>query len=109
MGVAAIVFVAVWSVFCIFPRRAWKKAYAKTEAFRRELTAEVRDDGIAMSTSVAESVTKWPAFIRYTEGDGIFLLYLQPKIFFMFPKRIFAPGEEEQFREVIRQKITTAT
>jgi len=83
----------------------WRWQYNKIDALKRECTAEISDEGIISNTEVARSEMKWNLFTRWYEGKNVFLLYLQPRLFNIVPKRAFAPGEAEEFRELLRRKI----
>jgi hypothetical protein len=66
-------------------------------------------EGIDISSKTSVSKYKWSAFVRFSESKNLFLVYQAPEVFNVFPKRAFAPGEEESFRGVLVEKLGTTT
>ncbi len=83
----------------------WRRQYNKIDSLKRESTVEIREDGITASTEAARSEIKWISFIRWYESKTLFLLYQQPSLFSIYPKRAFEPGEVDEFRELLQRKI----
>ncbi len=102
-----VIILSIW--FCLFLLRygnfLWRWQYKKNDSLKRECTAEINDEGVTSSTEAAHSEMKWISFIRWYEGKNVFLLYQQPRIFNIVPKRAFGPGELEQFRDLLQRKI----
>jgi YcxB-like protein len=69
----------------------------------------VTTEGIDISSKTSTSKYQWSAFIRYAESKNLFLVYQAPKVFNVFPKRAFAPGEEESFRGVLVERVGTTS
>src|SRR5260370_2758582 len=83
----------------------WRWQYNKIDSLKRENTVEIREDGITASTEAARSEIKWISYIRWYESKTLFLLYQQPRLFNIYPKRAFGPGEVDEFRELLQRKI----
>jgi hypothetical protein len=104
----AIIVLLVW--FCLlfvlwYTNFLWRWQYSKIDALKREFIAEVDEEGITSSTEVARSEMKWTVFIRWYEGKKAFLLYTQPRLFHIYPKRAFGPGEVDEFRALLQRRI----
>lgn len=82
-----------------------RQQYEKIQSLKTENVLEISEDGITTSTAAARSELKWVCFIGYHEDKNLFLLYQQPRLFNIVPKRAFAPGEMGQFRELLKRKI----
>ena len=83
----------------------WRLQYKKIDSLKRESTVEINDEGITASTEAARSEIKWISYTRWYESKTLFLLYQQPRLFNIYPKRAFGPGEVDEFRELLRRKI----
>jgi hypothetical protein len=98
--------VGIYFLYCGFAlRRYFRRSYRKDRRFEHDFTADVSDDGIHIVTTTAEAEVKWAGFVRFLESDEIFMLFHAEWIFNIFPKRAFAPGEADRFRELLRHNI----
>ncbi|HEX4487046.1 MAG TPA: YcxB family protein [Terriglobales bacterium] len=89
-------------------RLYFRKAYRKDRRFENDFTAEIHDEGIHISTSFANSQMKWVSFIRVLESANIFMLFVAPWQFLVFPKRSFAPEQVGEFRSLLQLHVTSA-
>src|SRR5260370_24642686 len=83
----------------------WRWQYNKIDSLKRENTVEIREDAITASTEAARSEIKWISYIRWYESKTVFLLYQQPRLFNIYPKRTFGPGQAEELPEVLTPTI----
>jgi YcxB-like protein len=81
------------------------QAYARGYKFFNEITAEPSEEAIQMTGSTFEATFKWRHFYRFSESTKVFLVYQSPQFFNIFPKRAFAPGDAEQFHELLKRKL----
>jgi len=49
----------------------------------------------------------WDHYIKWIEDDSVFVLFSSPLIFVLIPKRAFDSDQLHQFKETLRQKIST--
>jgi hypothetical protein len=84
---------------------SWRRSYAKDPRLQHEITADISEDGIHLESSDFDSILKWGLYFRFLESDRVFLLYQTNRMFNLFPKNAFAPGEIEEFRELVRRKL----
>jgi len=107
MGIPIIIVLSVFLVLVLLTRTnlLWRWQYRKIDVLKREFTSEITDDGIISSSDVGRSEMKWTLFMRWYEATNAFLLYTQPRLFHVFPKRAFSPGEMTEFRELLQRKI----
>jgi YcxB-like protein len=82
----------------------FRRAYRKDHRFKHEFTAEISDDGVHIVTPFSDSLVKWSGFVRFLESNEIFMVFIAPWNFIVFPKRAFDPGEAVEFRSLL-QKI----
>jgi hypothetical protein len=89
---------AVWS-------RAGRRAFSGRPELAQEYTIEADESGVVFSGAISRMQWSWAAFIKFAESKKLFLTYLSPCVFVILPKRILSPGETDQLRELLRQKL----
>jgi hypothetical protein len=101
-----IVLLVVWSIaMWVWVPLSWRRAYAKDRRLQHEFAASISEDGIRLQSVDFDATLKWAAYLRFLESDRIFLLYQTNRMFNLFPKTAFAPGETEEFRQLVRRKL----
>ena len=65
--------------------------------------------GVTMRSTLGETHLTWPLIHRWAENDQFLLLYLQPRMYFIVPKRA-DPGDQvlRPLREQLRQHVPAA-
>jgi UDP-N-acetylmuramyl pentapeptide phosphotransferase/UDP-N-acetylglucosamine-1-phosphate transferase len=92
-------------LYCGFAlRRFFRKLYRKDQRYQHEITADISEDGVHVVTPSADTQMKWSAIVRFLESDKIFLFFYAAWSFSVVPKRAFAPGEIESFRDMLHRK-----
>jgi hypothetical protein len=54
-----------------------------------------------------DSHIAWSMFISWTEGKSLFLLFPQPHLYAIIPKRAFSKDQLAEFREILRRNIAS--
>ncbi len=65
---------------------------------------QLLDDAVLMRSSLGETRLTWAMMPQWCEDANFVLLYLQPRLFFIIPKRADAEG---QLVEQLRQQLRT--
>jgi len=94
-----------WSM--ILPMK-WRRIYRQQKSLQRPYSLEITDQGIAGKSENGEGVVPWGDYVRWKEGNGIFLLYLSDPLFQVIPFRYFHFQTDEQieeFRKLLSQKV----
>lgn len=115
-GVGAIALNPKQNVGAIFPiliglyfmfglRLSIRRSFMQDQRLQQPFEAVVSQDGIDISSPMVSSKYEWSAFTRYVESKNLFLVYQAPKVFNVFPKRAFAPGEEDSFRSLLSERL----
>jgi hypothetical protein len=106
-NLAPLVFLlAAWAfVMLLWVPFNWRRSYAKDPRLQQEIAADISEDGIHLESPVFDSKVKWGIFVRFLESDRVFVLYQTNRMFNLFPKAAFAPGEAEEFRNLLRRKL----
>jgi|SRR6185295_8033690 hypothetical protein len=86
-----------------------RRSFRQDNRLQQPFEAAISQDGIDVSSPTGSSKYAWSAFTRYLESKNLFLVYQAPKVFNVFPKRAFAPGEEESFRNLLSERLGTAS
>jgi hypothetical protein len=107
---AAVSFFGLYFLYCGFaPNLFLRRAYKNNRVFQHDFSADISEDGIHLASVNSETRYKWSGFVRWRESDSVFMLYLSELNFVAFPKRAFAPGEIDQFKELLRFHIAVAS
>ena len=97
-----------WLAWGLFFRPIWlRRDFRKNPNFARENTLLVKPDGLETTTEIAKNDTKWATYTKFKESPNLFLLYFSARIFRVVPKRAFSGPELEQFRELLRENLTS--
>jgi YcxB-like protein len=57
------------------------------------------------STKHYDSNVSWSAYIGWSEGQRVFVLFPQPRIYVPIPKRAFNEEQLAEFREILKHNI----
>jgi hypothetical protein len=102
----AFLLAAVWFYFATsIWKRAARRAYRGRPELAQEFKVDIGDTGIFFDGPISAMRWTWPAFVRFTESKDLFLAYLSPCAFVILPKRMLGPGQTDQLRELLRQKL----
>ncbi len=98
------------SVMWLFFGRPWwrsagRRAFSNRPELQQEYAVRVDDQGIRFEGAISSFGWTWPAFTGSAESEKVFLVFVSRSAFAILPKRIFGPGEADQFREILRQKL----
>jgi hypothetical protein len=86
-----------------------RRSFRQDKRLQQPFEVVVSQDGIDVSSPTSSTKYGWSAFTRYVESKNLFLVYQAPKVFNVFPKRAFAPGEEEFFRSMLSERLGTSS
>ncbi len=64
-----------------------RRQYRKYPAIHQPQTLGVNDNGVVCSSIAGESRLTWNLITRWTQDDNYLLLYVQPRLYFIIPKR----------------------
>jgi len=83
----------------------YRRQFNRLKPLQQTIHFEAGESGIVYRTSKGESTTRWEGFERWRESTGCFLLYVQPRLFFVVPKRVLNSEQVATFRELLRSRI----
>jgi hypothetical protein len=63
------------------------------------------DEGLYVQDSVNQVRNSWSNFIGYLEDEKLFLLYYNPKVYRLIPKRALGESGSE-FRKLVSEKLS---
>jgi uncharacterized membrane protein YdfJ with MMPL/SSD domain len=73
--------------------------------FARPVQMRIDDSGLHSQSEVWNETTKWAAYVKYTETENLFLLYLGARLVEIIPKRAFSGDQMEEFRCLVRTNL----
>ena len=81
-----------------------RRNYRKYPAIHAEQTLRLKEDGsgVLLSSSLGETNLTWPLVTRWLEDENYLLMYLQPRLFFIVPKRA---DPQNQVIEPLRKQL----
>jgi hypothetical protein len=97
---AAFVF-AIWVV----PRLSTKKRFSKDKRIQNDIAVEFSEFGMELLSGDSSAKVAWTDCIRYRESENLFAVFQSPQLFNIFPKRAFASGDADEFRELLNRKL----
>ena len=63
------------------------------------------EEGLHLQDPTSQTRTSWKQFIGYLEGNSVMLLYYNPKLYRLVPKRSLT-GPSARFRDLVEGKLT---
>jgi len=87
-------------------RNAQKKLYAKTKSMHGKLSLEASEQGLQFRGPTVSSQVGWSNFYRFFEDEKSFVIYQNPQVFNIVPKRELSPDQINSFRAYLDQKIS---
>lgn len=83
----------------------YRRQFRKLQVLQVPVTMEVDHDSIFLSSERGEGRTKWSSYEKWQESRRVFLLYTQPKLFYVVPKHALGPEKTDVFRQLLQEKI----
>ena len=91
-------------IFLFIPWNA-RRIFRQQKSMQREFTMRFDETGHYAKNETTESSTPWSDFPQWKENKHLFLIYISDPLFICLPKRLFAPGDSDRFRELIAEHI----
>jgi hypothetical protein len=82
-----------------------RNEFKKGRRLQVESSLIFSDDGLTGRSSLGEGNLKWDAISSLVESKRFILLLLAPRMFYILPKRAFAPEQLAEFRELLARKL----
>jgi hypothetical protein len=79
--------------------------YRQDKRLHDPYVVTVSDAGIEVLGPTGSSAHDWKTFTKYVESKNLFVLYLGPVSFNIFPKRSFSSGDADAFRILVQEKL----
>jgi len=89
----------------LFSGHPFRRQFRKIRALHVPLQITLSDSEIVYTSENGESKTGWGAIERWQESKGSFMLFTQPRMFFIVPKRVMQPGQIVACRELLTARI----
>ncbi len=85
----------------------WRRIYRQQLSLQKPYKLEITEQGISGQTDNMQGTNSWSDYIRWKEGNGVFLLYWSDALFQVIPLRFFSTGEQvEEFRNILCEKVS---
>jgi hypothetical protein len=98
-----LVIVIVNSTFSL--KRWTQNRFTKHQHYEESFTADIDEHGMKIKSPTASHDFQWEHFDRLQETENNFSLF-NGLVFYMLPKRAFAPDDANKFRLLAERKIS---
>lgn len=95
LALAGLVYAALpWWIYRLIAEPLARRHYRRYPAMHQEQRVGLEDDGsgVCASSAMGESHLSWPLIIRWVDDSGYLLLFIQPRLYFIVPKRADPQG-----------------
>jgi hypothetical protein len=92
-------------MFLLRSKVLYRMQFNRTKALHAPIHFEAGDGGIVFRSQRGESTIKWEGLEKWRESKRSFLLYPQPRLFFVVPKRVLAIDQAAALRELLRSRV----
>ncbi len=80
-------------------------ASRKRRQYLGPMRVHFSNEGLYLQDPANQARTSWFQFVGYLEGNGLFLLYYNPKLYRIIPKRALT-GHAAQFQTLVQTKLS---
>jgi hypothetical protein len=106
ISAAILGFAALWFTYMLAgPRFSGRRQFRGSPSAQSPMTIEATDAGLALNSPYADSKLSWSAFVAWAEGEFVFVILPQPRIYVPIPKRAFTSEQLNEFRELLGRNI----
>jgi len=103
-----LVFVLVWLLLrFVFRPFYLKRDFRRHPNLAREQVLKMDEAGLRVKTDAFQVENSWSSYTKWRETSNFFLLYLGARQFEIVPKRAFSAPQLDEFRELLRRKVTS--
>lgn len=82
-----------------------RRVYRRLQEYHEPFEVRIGEQGITLNLNRQDINIPWNRFVKSASDDQYTLLYPNDKAFFVFPRRFFAPGDYERFRQRVEQQL----
>jgi len=97
--VGVLVILYIWSGI------PYRRHFRKIRALQTPMKFAVNEDEVLASSARGEGKIAWTAFEDWRESKKNFLLYSQPNLFHVVPKRVMQSHQISVFRDLLKNRI----
>jgi hypothetical protein len=83
----------------------YRRQFRKIKALQRPMQMAFDNDEIVYTSPTAQAKILWSAFEDWRESKNSFLLYPQPRMFYIVPKRAIQADQIPAFRSILEARI----
>jgi hypothetical protein len=91
--------------YWLCPYYSARKQFSGSPSAKLLINVEASEDGLHFKTDESDSSTTWRTFVKWRERKTVFVLFSSPVVFYVLPKRAFAPEQVEELREMLKRNV----
>ncbi len=87
-------------------RYSYRQMWTASKLNGQPMMGHISDVGVELRLPILEARMTWPAYLKYKADDELLLIYQQPAMFNLFPRRFFRDDADWQAsRELLEQHL----
>jgi len=102
MAIALVYLLAYF--FVLLPWRA-KRSFKQNKFLEHKTTFRIDGSGLHTSSELGSVSIPWDHLRKWKENDGLVLLYLTDRMYYVFPKRLFESDSWQEFRDLAGENV----
>jgi len=83
----------------------YRMQFKKVKALHEPIHFEVGNNGVVFRNRRGVTTVNWEGLEKWRESKSSFLLYVQPRLFFVVPKRVLDIDQVAALRELLRSRV----
>jgi hypothetical protein len=95
----------VWLTRMFSSGSMFRKQFRKIRSLQLPMQLLLTESELRYTSANGETTAAWHAIERWQECKLNFMLYTQPRLFFILPKRVMQPEEIAAMRELLARKL----
>lgn len=90
----------------VIRRYSYRQMWTSSKLNGQPMMGHISDVGVELRLPILEARMTWPAYLKYKADDELLLIYQQPAMFNLFPRRFFRDDADWQAsRELLEQHL----
>ena len=90
-------------------RHRTARIYAQQQSLQAQYDVELSDEGVRWLSATSDTEMPWAHYVKWAEGERVFLLYHSDCIMHIVPKRFFKSERTiEEFRALMTANVAAA-
>lgn len=108
LGPLVLLLAVIVAYFRFFSRYQSRLLCRKSQNLLGAMILDASNESFSVVSTRGRTQDDWTSFRKFSETDRLFMLFMDPPLCTVIPKRAFTPDQLEEFRTLLREKIGPA-